>query len=146
MNIFINNFLGVLKTTLWTLLPLMLVFIDASWSRATTFTNSMKTIKKAESIVNESLNLASITLQKANVNEESDEISTDTDIKFGKDDGEVLGTAAPYKIDDRTPLIGCSLSEFTCANGKCVPSSRYCDRINHCGDNSDEPRFCTRKL
>lgn len=40
---------------------------------------------------------------------------------------------------------GCTLSEFTCINLRCIPISKYCDRVNDCGDNSDEPRFCTRK-
>ncbi|XP_031626059.1 uncharacterized protein LOC116342540 [Contarinia nasturtii] len=57
---------------------------------------------------------------------------------------EVLGTAAAYKLDEREPLIGCSLSEFTCSSGQCVPASKYCDRISDCEDSSDEPRFCTR--
>lgn len=39
----------------------------------------------------------------------------------------------------------CSLSEFTCANTRCVPLSKYCNNINDCGDGSDEPRFCTRE-
>ncbi|XP_036219322.2 uncharacterized protein [Bactrocera oleae] len=38
----------------------------------------------------------------------------------------------------------CSLSEFACANMRCVPLSKYCNNINDCGDGSDEPRFCTR--
>lgn len=58
---------------------------------------------------------------------------------------EVLGTAAAYKLDVREPLIGCSVSEFTCTNGRCIPLSKFCDRNNDCEDNSDEPRFCTRK-
>lgn len=60
--------------------------------------------------------------------------------------GGILGTPAAYKLDIRDPLIGCSLSEFACKNGKCIPASKYCDKIHDCGDNSDEPRFCTRKL
>lgn len=60
-------------------------------------------------------------------------------------DGEILGTAAAYKLDIREPLIGCSLSEFACSNGKCIPASKFCDRVNDCDDSSDEPRFCTRK-
>lgn len=60
--------------------------------------------------------------------------------------GGILGTPAAYKLDIRDPLIGCSLSEFACKNGKCIPASKYCDRAHDCGDNSDEPRFCTRKL
>lgn len=56
-----------------------------------------------------------------------------------------LGTAAPLRQDPLGPLNGCSLSEFTCINTKCIPINKYCDRVNDCGDNSDEPRFCTRK-
>lgn len=39
----------------------------------------------------------------------------------------------------------CSISEYTCANGKCISLAQYCDNNDDCGDNSDEPRFCTRK-
>lgn len=62
------------------------------------------------------------------------------------DHGGILGTAAAYKLDVREPLIGCSLSEFSCKNGRCIPITKYCDKISDCDDNSDEPRFCTRKL
>lgn len=41
------------------------------------------------------------------------------------------------------PMTNCSMSEFTCINGKCVQLNKFCDKINDCGDNSDEPRFCT---
>lgn len=37
----------------------------------------------------------------------------------------------------------CKQSEYHCQNGKCVPTNRFCNSINDCGDNSDEPRFCT---
>lgn len=30
-----------------------------------------------------------------------------------------------------------------CANGKCVPKKSFCDRINDCGDSSDEPARCS---
>ncbi|XP_033240183.1 uncharacterized protein [Drosophila pseudoobscura] len=39
---------------------------------------------------------------------------------------------------------GCSLAEYSCSNGRCVPLSKYCNNLNDCGDGSDEPRFCTR--
>ena len=39
----------------------------------------------------------------------------------------------------------CSISEFSCANGKCISLAQFCDNNNDCGDNSDEPRFCSRK-
>ncbi|XP_059217069.1 uncharacterized protein LOC106091151 isoform X2 [Stomoxys calcitrans] len=38
----------------------------------------------------------------------------------------------------------CSLSQFSCSNGRCVPLSKYCNNANDCGDGSDEPRFCSR--
>lgn len=62
--------------------------------------------------------------------------------------------STPHELDDVliTPAAlrsyntqGCTLSEFTCINLRCIPISKYCDRVNDCGDNSDEPRFCTRK-
>lgn len=61
-----------------------------------------------------------------------------------------LGTAAallsPNDDDGRMDAASrCSLADFTCANGKCVPANKFCDKVNDCGDNSDEPRFCSRK-
>ncbi|XP_037938714.1 uncharacterized protein LOC119671912 isoform X1 [Teleopsis dalmanni] len=44
----------------------------------------------------------------------------------------------------QTNAAQCSLSEFSCTNGRCVPLSKYCNNVNDCGDGSDEPRFCTR--
>ncbi|XP_060528816.1 uncharacterized protein LOC132703517 [Cylas formicarius] len=38
----------------------------------------------------------------------------------------------------------CKVSEFACANGKCIPLNYFCDVKNDCGDSSDEPRYCTR--
>ncbi|CAG9132321.1 unnamed protein product [Plutella xylostella] len=32
----------------------------------------------------------------------------------------------------------CSIKQFTCANGKCIPLSWVCEGDNDCGDNSDE--------
>lgn len=61
------------------------------------------------------------------------------------DMGDLLGTAAPLKSSGMGSSIGCSMSEFTCTNSKCIPTNKYCDRVNDCGDNSDEPRFCTRE-
>lgn len=40
----------------------------------------------------------------------------------------------------------CSISEFSCANNKCISAAAYCDNRDDCGDGSDEPRFCTSKL
>lgn len=39
----------------------------------------------------------------------------------------------------------CTEEQFRCSNGRCVPSSYYCDGDNDCSDNSDEPEHC-RKL
>jgi low density lipoprotein-related protein 2 len=32
----------------------------------------------------------------------------------------------------------CQLSEFKCRNGRCIPMPERCDRVDQCGDNSDE--------
>lgn len=40
----------------------------------------------------------------------------------------------------------CRISEYQCSNKKCIPINRFCDGSNDCGDASDEPRHCTRKL
>lgn len=44
-----------------------------------------------------------------------------------------------------TPNPKCKKSEFTCNNGKCIPSNSFCNNVNDCGDSSDEPRYCTSK-
>lgn len=49
------------------------------------------------------------------------------------------------KSDQKWPATKCAMSEYTCTNGKCIQLNKYCDKINDCGDSSDEPRFCTRK-
>lgn len=60
----------------------------------------------------------------------------------------VLGTAAALKSNDGGHLGAasrCTLAEYTCTNGQCVPANKFCDKVNDCGDNSDEPRVCSRK-
>lgn len=42
-------------------------------------------------------------------------------------------------------LRACRISEIACRNGRCVQLDRYCDGVDDCGDNTDEPRFCTGK-
>ncbi|KAL1128871.1 hypothetical protein AAG570_013405 [Ranatra chinensis] len=37
----------------------------------------------------------------------------------------------------------CKISELSCRNGKCLPLDLYCNGNNDCGDNSDEPKYCT---
>jgi len=32
----------------------------------------------------------------------------------------------------------CSLSQFSCVNGKCIPTQWQCDDEDDCNDNSDE--------
>lgn len=60
----------------------------------------------------------------------------------------VVSAASPTATASTPVKMGpintqCSLSQFTCSNGKCVDLNRYCDNVNDCGDGSDEPRFCT---
>lgn len=50
---------------------------------------------------------------------------------------------------NRTDEIGCphhpcNTTEFTCANGQCIPERFKCDRENDCIDGSDE-RNCVNK-
>ena len=33
---------------------------------------------------------------------------------------------------------GCPANSFICDNARCIPSIWKCDKINDCGDNSDE--------
>lgn len=41
----------------------------------------------------------------------------------------------------------CKVSEFACkGSGICLPLDKYCDGFDHCGDLSDEPKFCTGEL
>ncbi|XP_076762374.1 low-density lipoprotein receptor-related protein 8 isoform X4 [Xylocopa sonorina] len=56
-----------------------------------------------------------------------------------------LAAADAFSTDSKP----CSLRQFQCANGKCIPIPWTCDRMNDCGDNSDEttqdckdPQFC----
>lgn len=39
----------------------------------------------------------------------------------------------------------CKLSEFKCANNRCIQLNHYCNNKNDCADSSDEPRYCTSK-
>ncbi|XP_032575246.1 uncharacterized protein LOC6616371 isoform X1 [Drosophila sechellia] len=54
------------------------------------------------------------------------------------------GKPANLQLAPGSSSTGCSLAEFSCSNGRCVPLSKYCNNLNDCGDGSDEPRFCTR--
>ncbi|KAJ3666758.1 hypothetical protein Zmor_002189 [Zophobas morio] len=42
-----------------------------------------------------------------------------------------------------TKLPACDWTDFKCRNGKCIPKSSFCDTINDCGDNCDEPEECS---
>lgn len=64
----------------------------------------------------------------------------------------VVITAATQFLDGTTAASipggagGCPLTQFRCATGHCVNLNVFCDGRNDCGDNSDEPAQCTRKL
>lgn len=40
--------------------------------------------------------------------------------------------------DDELLCTDCEVSEYTCENQKCIPHAWVCDRVNDCGDKSDE--------
>lgn len=37
----------------------------------------------------------------------------------------------------------CRPSEYLCGTGNCVAQDKYCDGEDDCGDNTDEPKYCT---
>lgn len=42
--------------------------------------------------------------------------------------------------------LPCRLSELLCDTGQCISLDKYCNGEDDCGDKSDEPKGCTRKL
>lgn len=38
--------------------------------------------------------------------------------------------------------LECPDNQFTCTNGQCIMSSRFCDGLADCSDKSDEPQGC----
>lgn len=40
----------------------------------------------------------------------------------------------------------CRMSELLCDTGQCISLDKYCNGEDDCGDKSDEPKSCTRKL
>lgn len=39
----------------------------------------------------------------------------------------------------------CNIAQLRCANGTCIPASKFCDGNFDCLDKSDEPKACTGK-
>ena len=50
---------------------------------------------------------------------------------------QIIGTISFYTVAFR-----CGEESFQCSNNICVPISSYCDGIDDCGDESDEPKLC----
>ncbi|XP_046614691.1 uncharacterized protein LOC124302497 isoform X1 [Neodiprion virginianus] len=40
----------------------------------------------------------------------------------------------------------CRPSEYLCDTGQCVAQDKFCDGEDDCGDKSDEPRYCSRRV
>lgn len=152
MFIFISDVLEIVFQITVALQAAILVVDDSRCAAETITTSSTpnKAINKltTESILSSSkpLDAATMTTTLPTIFESGTNISASDFHGTDVERGEILGTAAAYKLDIREPLIGCSLYEFTCSNGRCIPNSKFCDRVNDCDDNSDEPRFCTSKF
>uniref|UniRef100_A0A182SV59 Uncharacterized protein n=1 Tax=Anopheles maculatus TaxID=74869 RepID=A0A182SV59_9DIPT len=39
----------------------------------------------------------------------------------------------------------CNIAQLRCANGTCIPSSKFCDGNFDCFDKNDEPKSCTAR-
>lgn len=130
----------------WIVVQFMLFYLNTSVSIADNSIVTTEFIEKAHSIntPNDKLNDSTLAPKLQNYKLEFGNSSTASTLSYGG----ILGTPAAYKLDVREPLIGCSLAEFACKNGRCIPASKYCDKVHDCGggDTSDEPRFCTCKL
>ncbi len=42
-----------------------------------------------------------------------------------------------------TTRVPCLPDQFPCKNGYCIPRAELCDRVDQCGDGSDETYNCT---
>lgn len=40
----------------------------------------------------------------------------------------------------------CRLSELLCDTGQCISLDKFCNGEDDCGDKSDEPKSCSRKI
>lgn len=138
---------------IWTVIQIISIYLDSSVSIAESTAANTEFNKKTNQIKTQTDTFFNLTSYNHLTTITPNSISASQDLDFQNfttsstlPHGGILGTPAAYKLDVRDPLIGCSLSEFACKNGKCILASKYCDKANDCGDNSDEPRFCTRKL
>lgn len=58
--------------------------------------------------------------------------------------GDKVGACGIILLNLIVLVRSCKISEFSCkGSGICLPLDKYCDGIDHCGDFSDEPKFCT---
>lgn len=121
----------------------VLIYLDNLWVMANRTITSTDLYTKASQLTGINGDIYSDI--KVNLNHHKPLNSANNSFTDMPEHGGILGTAAAYKLDMRETLIGCSLSEFSCSNGRCIPISKYCDRFDDCDDNSDEPMFCTRK-
>ena len=54
---------------------------------------------------------------------------------------DTFNTYLPYFSGENCPSHA-----FLCANNECIPSSKVCNGVSDCEDNSDETRICKGKI
>ncbi|CAH0549992.1 unnamed protein product [Brassicogethes aeneus] len=53
------------------------------------------------------------------------------------------GTSECPQHEDEKDCSSCNVDEFSCGNGKCIPAQWLCDKVDDCGDKTDEqPELC----
>uniref|UniRef100_A0A182QB94 Uncharacterized protein n=1 Tax=Anopheles farauti TaxID=69004 RepID=A0A182QB94_9DIPT len=61
----------------------------------------------------------------------------------GNSNGNSGNGSAAGGVGSGSGPVKCNIAQLRCANGTCIPSSKFCDGNFDCLDKSDEPKSCT---